>query len=138
MAPNRVLLIISYLLLVSAGIAGSIWHSASVSQAGFPVATLWALFLTVGGASCAYGVMRRNWLGEYIGLPLLVAVWMIYGISSGYSAIYGNRSAIGGSLALTSVASLLAWRWRGIVEIRKAASRGAMRRKIVDKVRERR
>lgn len=126
--PARPFLVVAYLLLAAAGMAALWWPSPSVRMAGRGLADLWSTFLLVGGLLSACGAGRRQWLGEYIGLPLLIAVWAVYGLTSGYAAfISDQRSSRAGALALLGVAALLGYRWEYVAVYRKAARETAGR-----------
>lgn len=122
------LLVAAYLLLAAAGLCALAWASPSVSQAGRGLAATWAVFLVVGGLTCAIGAARRTWFGEYVGLPLLIAVWAVYGLTAGYAAVARHRPASwAGCCGLLAVAFLLAYRWEVIAVYRRAARQHAAR-----------
>lgn len=125
MAPHsapRHLLVLSYLLLAAAGGAALPWASPAVSRAGELFATVWAVFLLAGGLLAGVAAARRSWLGEFVGLPLLISVWAVYGLSAGAAVAQGRLSALPGATGLLAVAALLGWRWVG-VNIERRASR---------------
>lgn len=126
--PARVSLVASYLLLAAAGVVASIWPPATVAQAGWQWAYVWGGFLFVGGIASAYGAARRFWTGEYIGLPLLIAVWAVFGVTAGYGALRTDRPAAWvSSFALLSGACLLGYRWEYVAVYRRAARQSAGR-----------
>jgi hypothetical protein len=129
-APARAALVAAYLLLAGAGLVALIWASPSVAQAGRIWAFTWAGFLVVGGLTSAYGAARRSWFGEYAGLPLLIAVWAVYGISAGWAAVAASRPETWAACcALLAVAALLAYRWEVIAVYRRASRETATNRR---------
>lgn len=131
-APRRAWLVTAYLLLAAAGIAALIWTSPSVSAAGRVWSSTWAVFLAIGGALAGQAAWRRTWLGEYIGLPLLITVWAVYGLAAGYVAAQGRLSALPGCMGLLGVGALLAARWQAVAATRTAARRSANYRADAD------
>lgn len=121
-SPPRHLLVLSYVLLAAAGAAALPWASPAVSRAGELFAIVWAAFLLVGGVLAAVAAVRRSWLGEFVGLPLLICVWTVYGLAAGAAVVQGRLSALPGATGLLAVAALLGWRWTG-VNIERMASR---------------
>lgn len=124
-APSRGWLVTAYLLLAAAGAAALVWTSPSVSAAGGVWALTWAVFLAAGGALAALAAFRRHWLGEYIGLPLLITVWAVYGLAAGASVLAGRLNSLPACLGLLGVAALLAARWQAVETTRAAARRSA-------------
>lgn len=109
-----------------AGLASVIWPAPSVSRAAaYGLAYIWAVFLALGGSTAAVGAATDRWLGEYIGLPLLTTTFGIYGLAA---ATAGRVTSIAGAAALTSIALLLAARWRDVAIVRREADRYADRR----------
>lgn len=126
--PARVFLVASYVLSAAAGVVASIWPPPTVAQAGAVWAYMWGGFLVVGGLSSAFGALRRMWTGEYVGLPLLVAVWGVFGVTAGYTAVHAHRPAAwASSFALLSVACLLGYRWDYVAVYRRSARQAATR-----------
>lgn len=118
----------AYLLLAVAGVAAFPYQSPSVSAAGAIWATFWAVFLTVGGLTSAIGVWRDHWMGEFVGLPLLVSVWAVFGVAAGWRVFQGHPETIPASTALLAVACFLAWRWSDRNALRRTAREVAQAR----------
>lgn len=130
--PRRGWLVAAYLLLAAAGAAAIPYASPAVSAAGALWSFGWAAFLVVGGVLSAAGAWRDHWLGEFIGLPLLIAVWAVFGVAAGAAVVQGRLNALPGATALLAVACLLAWRWTDRNAIRRAAREVANRRTAED------
>lgn len=61
-------------------------------------------------------------VGEFAGLPPLVAVWLVYGLTAGWIVLdRDDMTRLPASLALISIASLLFWRWQTVAGDRQAA-----------------
>lgn len=124
----RRLIVAAYILLTVAGAAAMFWPTPTVGQAGRALSDFWALFLIVGGLTSAVGACRRRWTGEFMGLPLLITVWAVYGLGAGWTAATDRPSAWAGCTGLLAVAFLLGARWETIAIYRRAARQNADRR----------
>lgn len=126
--PARAALVVAYLLHASAGVAAAFWPPPSVAASGRLWAYAWGAFLVVGGLMCAVGAIRRTWLGEYLGAPLLIAVWTVFGITAGWAGIQAGRpGSAAGCFALLAVASLITYRWEQLAVYRKASREATTR-----------
>lgn len=118
---------LAYLLMACAGVAAAYWPAPSVRTATgggiSPQLYVWDAFLLVGGLASGFGAVTDRWVGEYIGLPLLVAVFGVYGVSAFFTALASESPAsIAGGMALSSIALLFIGRWRDLGMIRRTAS----------------
>lgn len=122
--PGRALLIAAYALFAAAGGSGLLAPSPAVAATSRGIwAIAWAGLFLIGGAASLAGMLRNHWLGEWCGLPPLVAVWLVYGISASVILLKtGDMSRLPGSLALLAVAAYLASRWR-VVALERLAAR---------------
>lgn len=119
--PKRGWLVAAYVLCALAGAASLLWQSPTVAAAGNWV-LVWAALLIVGGAASAYGVACGHWLGEWCGLPPLIAVWLVYGLTNGWLIVSRDDLArTSASLALMAIACFMFWRWQIVARERQAA-----------------
>jgi hypothetical protein len=121
--PRRSSLVAAYALLAAAGVAAVLWPSPAIEAAGGTGwAKFWGLLLIAGGLAAATGTVLDHWLGEWCGLPALVAVWAVYGASA-MVLLYrnGDMPRLPGALALLAVSALLLWRWSAVNAERDAA-----------------
>lgn len=87
-----------YALFIAAGVIGAVTGPLSlVAVMGDRTATVWGVWLTIGGLACLLGVLTGTWVGEFVGMPLLV------------SALVGYAYAV----ARYADSPLGAWRWGG-------------------------
>jgi hypothetical protein len=96
---------LSYGLLVVCGVVVPFQVLSTV-----PHPTTWAIvsgFLILGGIPCAVGQLSGRWVGEYVGLPLVVAALLGFG---------GLQLGVGGWLSVPGVSLL--WAFAGIVYAR--------------------
>lgn len=117
---------IGYLLMACAGIASACWPAPAVQTATDGVRALlytWDAFLVVGGLLSLFGAVTDRWVGEYTGLPLLGAVFAIYGVAATWAAVASGRpTSYAGGFALAAIAGLIAGRWRELVVVRRNAT----------------
>jgi len=124
---GRLLRAMTYLVVMIGGAWALCWPSQNLIGYGSGMlAIAYALAMTVGGAACLYGSARGRWVGETIGLPLVVPA------SAGLSIVL--LATIGESLGRGTVAAvavtctlLLADRWRGVVRVARLAREAALR-----------
>lgn len=111
--------------MACAGVASAYWPAPAVQTATDGVRALlytWDAFLLVGGVLSLFGAITDRWVGEYTGLPLLGAVFAIYGVAALAAAVATDRpSSYAGGFALTAIAGLIAGRWRELVVVRRTA-----------------
>lgn len=120
---------VGYLSMAAAGVCAWLWPSPSLANATGGVALLvyvWDAFLVVGGLAAGLGAAVDRWLGEYIGLPLLAAVFAVYGVSALASGRDTSRAA---AAILIAVALMLFARWIDVGDVRRAAVKGAAARR---------
>jgi hypothetical protein len=119
--PRRGWLASAYALCALAGAASLVWQSPAIAAAGV-WAYAWGVLLIVGGVASAGGVMRNHWLGEWCGVPPLIAVWLVYGVTAGWAIVADHQLVRSpGSLALLAIACLMTWRWQVVSGERRAA-----------------
>ncbi len=116
---RRFVYALGYLMMSAAGVCAGVWPSPSVTSAAESSRVLlytWDLVLLVGGITAAWGVASERWIGEYIGLPLLFAVFAVYGVAS-YAT--GRPTAAAAGSAFIAVALLLVGRWGDVAAVRR-------------------
>lgn len=118
--PYRWILATSYGLFAAGGCAALAWPSPAVrGELTRPWLVAWAVLFMVGGASSAWGVWSRHWLGEYVGLLPLASVWLVFGGATGWIAISSHElDRIAGGFGLLAVAVFLVARWSVIARLR--------------------
>ena len=116
---------VGYALMACAGVAAIYWPAPSVRSATSGVDQLlylWDAFLVAGGLLSLFGAVTDRWVGELLGLPLLAAVFAVYGLSAFLAAYASGRPmSVAGGCALTSVALILVGRWRELGVVRRSA-----------------
>ena len=124
---GRLLRAATYLVVMIGGAWSLAWPSQNlVGYGSGMLAIAYALAMTAGGGACLYGAARGRWVGETIGLPLVVPA------SAGLSIVL--LATIGDSLGRGTVAAvavtctlLLADRWRGVARVARLAREAARR-----------
>lgn len=113
-------------LTVMAGGAWSLgWPSSTlVTHASGLIALAYGLAMLAGGSACLYGVARGRWVGELVGLPLVVPA------SAGLTIMLVtsvNQSLGRGTIAAVALTCtlLLAERWRGVTRVVRIAREAA-------------
>lgn len=72
-------LLLMYVVLVAAGVVSLVAPSRLVySLIPGWVTVVWACFFVAGGGAAAVGVVRGDWAGEVIGLPLAASACALY------------------------------------------------------------
>lgn len=115
--------------MAAAGVAAVVWPAPSVATATNGIAFLlytWDAFLLIGGLLSLFGAFTDRWVGESLGLPLLFAVFATYGVAA-FAAAYasGHPSSLAGGFALSSIAFMIAGRWREVNAVRRSAVKAA-------------
>jgi hypothetical protein len=124
---GRLLRALTYLVIMAGGAWSLAWPSQNLIGYGSGIiANAYALAMLAGGAACLYGAARGRWVGELIGLPLVVPA------SAGLTLVL--LATIGDSLGRGTVAAvaltctlLLADRWRGVARVARMAREDAHR-----------
>lgn len=114
--------IVGYGLFTAAGAATLLWPAPNVSAATGWLAYVWAGFLAAGGMLSAGGAITDRWIGESVGLPLLIAAFAVYAV---IIAASGRLTSIAGALVLAGIGAALAARWQDIAGVRREAIRAA-------------
>lgn len=110
---SRFLRIVLALAYVSASLAGLLLYlSPEITLAYCGVPHWFAAFMAVGGLLAALGTVTMRWIGEYTGLPLLVPALLAFAIEVVTHGEGAPRLAWANALILTSIALILAARWR--------------------------
>lgn len=117
--PPRPARLIAYTLFGLAGLAAVLWPAPSVRAASGWLVYVWAAWLLVGGLTSAVGTVTDRWIGEYAGLPLLVAAFGVYALVVGAS---GRLPSVAGALVLGGLAAKLAARWQDVHCVRREAT----------------
>lgn len=115
---------LAYVMFFIAGCTSVAIPSPSVQHTAgsYTLLWLWSVFLVVGGLCAAAGRGLNQWVGEYIGLPLLGAACMVYALSLIVSTIASGRlTGITAGVVLTAIFLLTIGRWLEVNEIRKDA-----------------
>lgn len=118
---RRVVYAVSYGTMAAAGACALMWPAPAVERVTNDAAalvTVWTAMLIAGGLLGLVGTVTGRWLGEYIGLPLLVVVFIVYGLGAFASGLPASRA---GAFALTAIGSLIAARWIEVNGIRREA-----------------
>lgn len=111
-----------YTMMAAAGaVAFAIPVSSIQASTGWLV-YLWASFLLVGGALCAWGAWTDRWIGELLGLPLISSAFGAYFIVLALSRTISGAAA---ALAFGAIALILLGRWQDVSVIRREADRAA-------------
>jgi hypothetical protein len=124
---GRWLRAITYLVVMIGGAWALCWPSANLIGYGSGLlAIAYAVTMVLGGGACLYGAARGRWVGELVGLPLVVPA------SGGLSIVL--LATIGDSLGRGTVAAvavtctlLLADRWRGVSRVARLAREAGLR-----------
>lgn len=126
MAPprRRKWRVAGYILIAAAGTVALISPAPSIARAVGWLAYLWATWLLLGAGVCAVGGAVDRWLGEYTGLPLLIAALAAYAVV----LTAGSWPARGFALLLAGFGSKLVARWQDVAAVRREALRTAARR----------
>lgn len=123
--PRRSTRVVGYGLFSAAGVAALVWSVPSVQSAGGPIIVwAWGLSFAVGGAVACAGSATDRWLGELAGLPLLAAVFIVWGLSV---LAQGRSVAYAAGVLLVAVGAVLWARWRDVDVVRREAGRQAQR-----------
>lgn len=94
---------LKYIFLFLAGIVTLITPLIIVVEGvGIVYAVIWSAFLSLGSVISLYGTIRKNWTGEYVGLPavtfcllFLAAVLFVSAFSSPNSTLIVARAVFG-------------------------------------------
>ncbi len=128
---RRLLYTAAYALMAAAGVAAFFFPARSVQSATGPLdalIVLWSIFLVVGGAASALGSFTDRWLGEYVGLPLLAAVFGVYGVGALALARPGMWTVLAGGFAFLAIALVFMGRWAEVGRVRVEAAKQARER----------
>ena len=72
-----------YLALIVASISGFFFlgalRGAGISEV---IAILWSVSLFVGASLSLYGTLKKQWTGEYVGLPMVIACLLLLAFSA--------------------------------------------------------
>jgi hypothetical protein len=89
-------------------------------------ARAWGLYMLAGGLVCLVGVLMRrgargDWLGEFVGIPLVVVAVAVYGVVAA-ETLDGTPGRLAGIGLLGMLASLLIVRWLRVWDDGKRAT----------------
>lgn len=77
---GRIARVIAYLCWIGAGAILSSHPSVLVSTGLFGIFVFaFSLFIFLGGVFSALGAITDRWIGEYVGLPLVISTMWVYG-----------------------------------------------------------
>jgi len=87
-------------------------------------AALMSWFLVVGGAVSALGAILRRWVGEFVGLPLLISSFGVFAVITIQLSFQETPYiAVADAAILFGFALVLAVRWRAVLAIYRLAHR---------------
>lgn len=109
----------TYVVIMTGGAWAFAWPSANLVGYGSGlVAIAYATAMFLGGAACLIGAATDRWMGELIGLPLVVpasaGLTVVLAVTIGDSLGRGTVAIV----ALTCT-MLLADRWRGVIKVER-------------------
>jgi len=112
-----------YAGLVASGVFAFLDPSELITQqVSLLIANVWAVCMSLSSAICLYGAVTDKWIGEFTGLPLLIAVAALYGGSSILSFNGDNYIIIAYGLTMLSFSAGLGARWNDVRKIRANAA----------------
>lgn len=117
-----------YAFAVAAGVAATVTAPPSMLEViGLGWARLWALYLLLGGLVSLVGVLMRrgargDWLGEFVGLPLIATAVLTYGIIAA-KTLDSTAGRGAGVCLLGMLGSLLVVRWLRVWDDGKQSTR---------------
>ena len=122
---GRWLRVATYLAVITGGAWALMWPSQNfLSYGGLPVAYAYSAAMILGGLVCLYGACRGRWVGELVGLPMVIMataslsiiLWTTLSDSLGRGTV---------ALVATTCTLLLAERWRGVRRVATLAREAA-------------
>ncbi len=120
---RRIGRVLMYAGLVVAGIFNLLFPSTLVDgQVPPSTAVAWALGMTVTAFICFLGSITDRWLGEYSGLPLLIAILVLYSGSAWASVTFETMPLLAYGMFIFSFACGLFARWRDVQATKVEAS----------------
>lgn len=109
----RVLRPIAYALMALAG--GLLFLSPQLRELDSTVIYVMSGFLAGGGIACLYGAIRQEWVGEFVGLPLLIAAFLVFAlVQTGSTAQRAPFMALANLSLMLSITATLGGRWREV------------------------
>lgn len=111
----------AYLCFAIAGITAAVFPSPSIqTTAGSRILVgIWVVFLTAGGLVSAVGRLAGRWPGEFVGIPLLAAAFLVYTVAIIYATVLSGRlTGLTAGIALAAIFWLVAARWFEVNQIR--------------------
>ena len=110
-----------YLGLAVAGIGGFVYPSDMV-QSAVSTSTVfwWTGSMAISALLAFWGTARDYWLGEYAGLPLMIAVLTMYGVVTVQAATGTAPARVAYGILILSYACGLFARWLYLNKIRLA------------------
>lgn len=122
--PRRWPRLLHYGLILGAGVDAIITPSIILTGtlSGYLILT-WVLFMSVGSAVAFVGCLRNSWLGEYIGLPLIIFAIGGYGLlaTAVFVGSLGHTGSLVAGLLYLGFAFGLSARWAEVNGYRKTA-----------------
>lgn len=123
----RVLRPLAYFCFGLAGVL--LWFSPILLAVLGTLAIIMSVFLAGGGMLAFYGSVTDRWIGEFIGLPLLVAAFIVFGLIQFFFTLPETPYIASANLGLMlGVASILASRWREVKAVFRVAEANATAR----------
>ena len=128
--PRRWTRVLQYVLYTAASMIGAFEPSVILtSNLTSWIIYGWVLCLLIGSALCMIGAIRNSWLGEYLGLPLMIFALGGYGLLALGTALFVNPTAALGALLYLAVTLGLLTRLVEVSNLRKIASANRPQRK---------
>ena len=118
---------VAYLCFIVAGVTAVLFTAPSVrTTSSPPLVIMWVTFLVAGGGLSAAGRILGRWAGEFVGIPLLAAAFVIYAAAILYTTIAsGLYTGFPAASALAALFAIVAARWAEVNQIRVEAVKDA-------------
>jgi hypothetical protein len=109
-------LVVVYAFGLAAGLGATLFQPPSMLETIHTTgARAWGLYMLLGSLICLAGVLMRrgargDWLGEFVGIPLVVVAVTVYGVVA-TATLEGTPGRVAGICLLGMLATLLIVRW---------------------------
>jgi len=117
-------LLSAYVLFALSGLAAALWPVRAVEQQVQTwQETAWTVLFVLGSLCCAFGTLLDVWIGELVGLPQLITVFLVFGVAS-FLASKPTAVTVAGGLFLLAIAAYFAARWAQVWHIKNLSLGG--------------